>query len=173
MLSAIAVPSLVMRSASQAGTCPPCRGKSANPERFMAMAILLAGCILVVVGDTLMNNPQKLLPLLAALCSLAFAAGQPPKLRLAEVQDIAPASYRVELTLDPGKDRFTGVIDINVVVKKPVDTIWLNAKKISVEAASMVSGGKTWQAKTVPGGNDFLGLQLDSALPAGPAEIKI
>ena len=127
----------------------------------------------MVVGDTLMNNPQKLLPLLAALCSFAFAAGQPPKLRLAEVQDIAPASYRVELTLDPGKDRFTGVIDINVVVKKPADTIWLNAKKISVEAASMVSGGKTWQAKTVPGGNDFLGLQLDSALPAGPAEIKI
>ena len=49
-----------------------------------------------------MNNPQKLLPLLAALCSLAFAAGQPPKLRLAEVQAIAPAGYLADLTLDPG-----------------------------------------------------------------------
>jgi hypothetical protein len=28
------VPSRVMRSASQAGTWPPCRGVSANPERF-------------------------------------------------------------------------------------------------------------------------------------------
>jgi len=29
------VPSLVIRSASQAGTRPPCSGKSAVPERFM------------------------------------------------------------------------------------------------------------------------------------------
>ncbi len=34
MLSAIAVPSNVIRSANQAGTSPPCKGKSANPERF-------------------------------------------------------------------------------------------------------------------------------------------
>ena len=122
---------------------------------------------------THMHNLQKLPPLLAALCSLAFAAGPAPKLRLSEVQDIAPASYRVDLTLDPGKDSFAGVIDIRVVVKKPAETIWLNANKIAVEDASIASGGKTWQAKTVPGGDDFLGLQLDSALPAGPADIKI
>jgi hypothetical protein len=114
-----------------------------------------------------MNNPQKLLPLVATLCTLAFAAGQPPKLRLAEVQDIAPAGYRVDLTLDPAKDSFAGVIDIRVDVKKPAETIWLNAKKIAVEAASIASGGKTWQAKTIPGGDNFLGLQLDSALPVG------
>src|SRR5664279_4762823 len=98
-----------------------------------------------------MNDLQKLLPLLAALCSSAFADGQAPKLRLSEVQDIAPASYRADLTLDPGKDSFAGVIDIGVVVKKPVETIWLNANKIAVEGASIASGGKTWQAKTVPG----------------------
>jgi hypothetical protein len=31
----MAVPSFVMRSASQGGTRPPCKGKSADPERFM------------------------------------------------------------------------------------------------------------------------------------------
>ena len=34
-LSAMAVPSVVMRSASHGGTRPPCSGRSATPERFM------------------------------------------------------------------------------------------------------------------------------------------
>src|ERR1039457_3425211 len=114
-----------------------------------------------------------LMPLLAALCGSAFAAAQPPKLRLSEVQDIAPARYRVELTLDPTKDSFSGVISIEVNLKQPAQTIWLNANQITVEEASASSGGKTWQAQTVPGGSDFVGLQFPSALPVGPAEITI
>jgi len=36
-----------------------------------------------------------------------LAPDQPPKLRLLEVQNIAPEKYRVELTLDPDKNEFT------------------------------------------------------------------
>ena len=36
VLSAIAVPSVSMRVASQAGTRPPCSGRSAKPERFIS-----------------------------------------------------------------------------------------------------------------------------------------
>ena len=35
-LSAIAVPSVVMRTASHGGTRPPCSGRSAMPERFIS-----------------------------------------------------------------------------------------------------------------------------------------
>src|SRR5437764_14204038 len=35
MLSTIAVPSFSIRSASHGGTRPPCRGRSAYPERFI------------------------------------------------------------------------------------------------------------------------------------------
>ncbi len=114
-----------------------------------------------------------LMPLLAALCGSIFAASQPPKLRLAEVQDVAPTRYRVELTLDPAKDNFSGVISIEVNLKAPAQTIWLNANQIAVQEASAMAGGKTWQAQAVPGGSDFVGLQFPSAIPAGPAEIKI
>jgi hypothetical protein len=41
MLSVMAVPSFVIRSASQVGTRPPCSGRSAKPERFIAGRILL------------------------------------------------------------------------------------------------------------------------------------
>src|SRR3954469_18537326 len=39
--STIAVPSSVMRSASQRGTRPPCNGKSAVPERFTLLFSLI------------------------------------------------------------------------------------------------------------------------------------
>ena len=35
------------------------------------------------------------------LPAMGFAAGQPPRLRLAEVEDISPRGYQVTLTLDP------------------------------------------------------------------------
>jgi alanyl aminopeptidase len=114
-----------------------------------------------------------LLPLLAALCGSASAAGQPPKLRLSEVQDVAPTRYRAELTLDPAKDKFAGVLSIDVNLKAPAQTIWLNASQITVQEASATAGGKSWQAQAVPGGSDFVGLQFPSAIPIGPAEIKI
>src|ERR1041385_2064667 len=37
--SVIAVPSLVMRCASQSGTRPPCNGRTATPERFMGSIV--------------------------------------------------------------------------------------------------------------------------------------
>ncbi len=107
---------------------------------------------------------------LPALCS---AAGQPPKLRLSEVENILPVGYRVALTLDPDKDSFTGSIDMKVDVRKPVKTIWLNANQINVEEASLSASGKTMPAKAVPGGDDLIGLEFESDVPVGAAEIRI
>jgi len=108
-----------------------------------------------------------------AASSSAIAADQPPKLRLSEVQNIQPVSYRAELTLDPMKDDFTGSISIRMDVKKPAQTIWLEQEKITIRSASLTAGGKTMTAKTLPGGEDFVGFQFDSPVPAGLAEFKI
>ena len=111
---------------------------------------------------------------LALACSFtALAADQPPKLRLVEVQNVAPERYRAELTLDPDKTGFSGDIRIQVKVSRPAQTIWLNANRIAVQQASVTAGGKTLTAKALAGGDDFLGLQLPSAIPAGAAEIAI
>jgi alanyl aminopeptidase len=113
------------------------------------------------------------LALAAVPCCVMLAAGGPPKLRLGEVQDIAPTGYRVELTLDPAETSFSGSIAIQVTVGKPAKTIWLNANRIAVSSAMVTSGGKLLRAKPVAGGDDFLGLELDTPVPAGPAEIRI
>ena len=105
------------------------------------------------------------------ICSAGFAAEQPPTLKLPET--VAPVSYRAHLNLDPSKNDFTGSIAIRVDVKQPTQTIWLNANQLTVQSASLTAGGKSMTAKTLPGGDDFLGLQFDSAVPAGTAEVKI
>jgi alanyl aminopeptidase len=107
-----------------------------------------------------------------ALCSVAFAAEpQPPTLRLPDT--VAPTSYRVELTLNTDQDHFNGFIAIKLDVKKPEQLIWLNATGLTIQEASLKSGSKSMTAKTVPGGNDFLGFQFDSEVPAGAAELDI
>jgi alanyl aminopeptidase len=102
----------------------------------------------------------------------AFVVAQ-PKLRLSEVEDVAPVSYRATLDLDPAKATFTGTIGIQVAVQKPVATLWLNATKIQVKQASAIVAGTTWKATAVPAGDDFLGLKFDSPLPLGAAEIRV
>jgi alanyl aminopeptidase len=104
---------------------------------------------------------------------VCLAASPAPKLRLAEVQDIAPAVYRADLTLDPERDSFSGSISIKIEVRKPSETIWLNGDGIKVEEASLTRGGRSMFARPLPGGDDFIGFQFDSMIPAGEAELHI
>jgi alanyl aminopeptidase len=109
--------------------------------------------------------------LLAALT--AFAADTPPKTRLAEVQDVQPTRYGVDLTLDPAKTTFSGAIVIGMDVRKSVDTIWLNQEKLQIKSAVFYSQGIERLATVIPGGDDFVGLKLPGALPVGFASVSI
>jgi alanyl aminopeptidase len=81
--------------------------------------------------------------------------------------------YRAELTLDPGNPQLTGQVQIDLAVRKPFETFWLNASHLTVEDASLTVGGKSHAAKIVPGGEDFLGFQFETTIPTGTAEIRI
>lgn len=116
-------------------------------------------------------SPSLVLAAAGVLCSVSFAADQAPTLRLPDT--VAPASYRVELALDPSKPSFSGSIAIQVNVKQPVQTIWLNATNIKVEEASLQTGSQQMAARAEPTGDDFLALRFASQIPAGPAEIKL
>jgi alanyl aminopeptidase len=110
-----------------------------------------------------------------SLCTtLSTRAADPqPKLRLAEVQDVSPTRYRADLTLDPDKLQFSGVIQISLDIKTPLRMLWLNATDFAVAEASLTAGGTTRRAKISPGGTDFLGLQFDETIPAGRADLRI
>ena len=118
-----------------------------------------------------MRNPCQFASAFLALSYIASAAPAPPSLRLPD--SVVPTRYRVELTLDPDKATFSGSIAIAVNVRQAVEVVWLNASGITIENASLQAGTKTFAAKSLAGGSDFIGLQFESQLPLGPAEIKI
>ena len=84
------------------------------------------------------------------LIASSTAYGQAPKLRLAEVQDVNPSSYQIDLTLDPARDTFTGSIVIQLEIRKPLHTLWLNQQKITVQTTSLKAAGKTYHVRIYP-----------------------
>jgi len=109
----------------------------------------------------------------AALFCCAFSAsgasGEPPKLRLGE--DVLPVRYSVDLTLIPDEDTFSGVIEIDLDIRKPADVIWLNARSLTIDHANLIASGKTTVAKIQKGGEDFAGFVFSSAAPAGKSKL--
>ena len=119
-----------------------------------------------------LSHFRRLFILTTALAAATFGASAsaidsplPPALRLA--RDPRPVRYAVSLTIRPEEETFSGSIDIELELTAPTSLIWLNAKKIDVSHVSLVAGGKTIPAKIVPGGDEFLGVALDSPAPAG------
>ncbi|HVW86643.1 MAG TPA: M1 family metallopeptidase, partial [Bryobacteraceae bacterium] len=107
------------------------------------------------------------------LAQAAYGADNPPKSRLSEVENIQPASYRADLTLDPEKSTFSGSITIRMEIRDPVQTMWLNQEKIRIKNAVLTFADNKKSAKVIPGGEDFVGLRFDAPIPAGPATLSV
>ena len=101
------------------------------------------------------------------------AAPAPPVMRLGDA--VKPLAYEAELTIVPTQDRFAGHLVIHVDVAKATDFFWINASHLDIRSATLVAGGKSFVAKPIPGGHDFVGLQFATAVPAGPrgADVRI
>lgn len=87
--------------------------------------------------------------------------------------DVLPKKHIVELTIDPSLDTFSGWSRIEVELRKPAKTIWVNAKDL-IPGESSVS----WQDRIVPAhatatGGEFIGVELDSPVGPGPATVSI
>ena len=86
---------------------------------------------------------------------------------------VKPLAYEAELTVVPTQERFAGHLVIHVEVAKATDFLWLNAKRLDIRSASVVANGKSYPAKPVAGGHEFVGLRFASPVPAGRAVITI
>jgi cytosol alanyl aminopeptidase len=69
---------------------------------------------------------------LALACVLAAslfgAAAPPPGFKLSD--DVVPLKYTVQLSIDPSRETFDGIVSIQLDIRKPTSVIWLNAKDI-------------------------------------------
>ncbi len=109
--------------------------------------------------------------LLLTIAGALFAAPQPPAFRLPS--DAVPVRYKLDLTLDPAKDTFSGVVTIDLQVRQATTVIWLNASHLSVGAATLEQNGSKLTATLVPGGDDFIGFEFDHPLAVGTARLHV
>ncbi|MGH8131513.1 MAG: M1 family metallopeptidase [Steroidobacteraceae bacterium] len=69
-------------------------------------------------------------PLTLLAAEPAVRDSVPPVGRLEKT--VVPTHYRIELAIDPSKESFSGVVDIDVMLNEPQDAIWLHGKNLAV-----------------------------------------
>ncbi|HXU71222.1 MAG TPA: M1 family metallopeptidase [Polyangia bacterium] len=108
---------------------------------------------------------------LVASAALSASAAAPPKLRLDD--GARPTRYDARITVNPADPTFHGSIDIDLAIRKPTDTLWLNATELTIEKAAFTIGGATVPARIIAGNDDFVGFAAGKALPAGAAKLHV
>jgi len=93
---------------------------------------------------------------------------------------VRPVSYRAELAVDLGRDRFQGTAEIDLVASEAVSRIHLHAVDLTVAAAQVLVPGATPAgqpiavAALVPDTvSETVTLELAAPLPPGPATVRI
>lgn len=108
---------------------------------------------------------------LLTLAGTLLAAPPPPTLRLPT--DVVPSHYKLELSLDPSKNDFSGDVTIDLKVLKATGIVWLNQSQLTVSAATAEQAGAKRAAKIVPGGDDFVGFEFERPLAVGDARLRV
>ena len=81
----------------------------------------------------------------------------------------APKTYRLDLTVDPAKERFSGHVEIDATLKAASTFVDLHGRDLKMAKAVATAGGKTYVGRWFeldPTG--VARLVFDEPLPAGP-----
>ena len=126
---------------------------------------LLAAALVAGAAPVAAAAPSR--PARPAVRPAAPPSATPPTLRLPATA--RPTRGAVELTIDPGAERYRGAVRYQVALGAPTTTLWLHAEELQVTGASL--GGRPARPVTAPGG--FLGLVVDGPAAAGEAELVV
>lgn len=107
---------------------------------------------------------HRALLLIVALGSWA-SAQSPSPLRLPG--NVRPLKYQATLDVTPGKDSFSGVIEISVAFTKPTAELTLHAKELRFGAVTPAP------LEIQNGENDLVTLRYGSAFPVGTSKFRI
>ena len=84
-----------------------------------------------------------------------------------------PTAYRLDFTILPEADRFSGHDEIDVTLKQPARSLYLHGRDLRVTRATAIAGGKTVPAKwTQVDKTGTARLDFAAPLPAGKATLK-
>jgi len=130
----------------RAGRSPPLRA-----WRTAAVACALAAC----------SQPRQ----------QAATAEPPPLLQLP--RDVRPAAYRLRLEVDPASERFAGEVEIDVVLDRARDGIWLHAQGLTVTRCEVTPAGRAAMGARLEQVNEDGVARLTPARPLEPGRATI
>jgi len=107
--------------------------------------------------------------LLACLLVCSSALASP--LRLPD--DAAPVRYEVTLAIDPRAEAFSGSVDIELDMRRPTDTLWLDGEDLTVTRASLRTNGVDRTARVLTGDRHVLGFAFERPILPAKARLHI
>ena len=106
------------------------------------------------------------------------AAPAPPTLRLPA--GAHPVHYDITMSLDPGKETFTGTASLQIEAEKVLPLLWINAKDLAISSVTVVGGrGDDRPQSAMPkirmslGGEGFASFAFDPPLSPGRFILRI
>lgn len=127
--------------------------------------------------------PALAAPSAAAALPLA-AAPDIPRGQLTDA--VKPSAYRLDLTVDPNLERFSGKVEIDAVLKASSTFVDLHGRDLAIKRAVAIAAGKaypgTWAqidptgvarltfAEPLPAGPVTFAFEYDAAFQSGPAK---
>ncbi len=135
----------------------------ANTNGILMRALLLAASVVLlgIASSALAETPVQ-----APAAAAAALAPVPP----GKLTDAArPLAYRLDLTVDPSRERFSGHVEIDADLKRAARFIDLHGRDLAMTRAAAITGGRTYPARWFeldPTG--VARLVFDAELPAGP-----
>ena len=98
---------------------------------------------------------------------------------------VKPSAYRLDLTVDPAKERFSGKVEIDAVLKAPSAALFIHGRDLAMRGVVATVAGKaypgTWKqlddtgvaqitfAQALPAGQVTLAFDYDAPFGSGPA----
>ncbi|MDR2856853.1 MAG: M1 family metallopeptidase [Novosphingobium sp.] len=100
----------------------------------------------------------------------AFAGPSFPQGQLTDT--VQPQAYRLDLTIDPAKERFSGKVEIDATIGQAGDRIFLHGRDLAIQRAVANVGGReiagSWRQRDATGVAE---LTFPEPLPAGPVTL--
>ena len=98
---------------------------------------------------------------------------------------VRPSAYRLDLTVDPAQERFSGKVEIDAVLKAPSASLFIHGRDLAMRKVAAVVAGKSfpgaWKhlddtgvaqltfAQPLPAGKVMLSFEYDAPFGNGPA----
>ena len=109
------------------------------------------------------------LTVLALILLSGIAHGAEPAVPTGQLPDtFKPTAYRLDLTVDPAQQDFTGHTEIDAVLSRPARSFFLHGKDLKVSAARVTVAGKTQAVRyTEVDDSGVARIDVPAELPAG------